>query len=362
MRYAPLAIALCVACSSDPAATPSPDAATDATSDASAVDAPSVKCPAALGAPRARTAMPAYGALDDTLRMNHIQLEATHNSYHLRPANDLGIGDWQYTHAPLDVQLGEQGVRGVELDLHWNALCERFEVYHLGTIDSGSTCHLFTDCLDTIRRWSDAHPSHHPLFVHIEPKDTFAAADNEPRMLSMEREILSVFSRELIVTPDEVRGDMSSLPDAIRTRGWPTLRASRGRVLFYIDRTDALRDAYTHGGRDLNGRLAFIDSAMTDPFAGVLVINGVDHPTEIMAAVRANFIVRVMTWTAPTPVDSVAPSIALSTGAQIISTDFPAMAPGVAQWVEIPGGTPSRCDSLIAPTGCTSEAIENLPH
>lgn len=360
MRRTLTAFALCVACASTPQ--PSPDAAADAATDM-AVDEPffeeaAVLCPAPLGTPRARTMQPTPGPLDDALRMNHIQMKATHNSYHLRPT--LQIPAWDYSHAPLDVQLQDQGVRSVELDLHWNAFCERFEVYHLGTIDDLTTCRAFTQCLDTIRTWSDAHPSHHPLFIHLEPKDNYAASALEARFAAMEREILSVFPRELIVTPDEVRGTSATVADAVRARGWPTLRASRGRVLFYIDRSDAFRTAYTHGGRDLEGRLAFVDSAMTDPFGAILVINNATRVDDIGAAVRANFIVRVFSW-GPNDTDPArAPERVLATGAQIMSTDVPAMAPGVTTWVDVPGGTPSRCNPLNAPMGCTSAAVESL--
>ena len=55
--------------------------------------------------------------LDDVLRLNHLQAKSTHNSYHIE-GEESGIPDWAYTHAPLDVQLGEQGVRHFELDLY----------------------------------------------------------------------------------------------------------------------------------------------------------------------------------------------------------------------------------------------------
>ena len=132
-------------------------------------------------------------------------------------------------------------------------------------------------------------------------------------------------------------------------------------MLFYLDRTDTLRTHYTHGGRDLRGRLAFVDSALTDPFAGVLVLNNPSRLAEIQAAVRAGFLVRVFTWSASDTTPEYAPENALATGAQIVSTDFPAMAPGVTRFVEIPGGNPSRCNPLTAPAGCTAAAIESLP-
>ena len=42
-----------------------------------------------------------------------------------------------------------------------------------------------------------------------------------------------------------------------------------------------------------------------------------------------------------------------------ISTDFPAKVEEYDYWVEIPDGTPSRCNPLSAPNYCTPEAIEN---
>lgn len=315
-------------------------------------------CPGPLGTPAARTAMPTRGPMDDVLRVNHIQAKGTHNSFHLRP---MILGpDWDYEHAPLDQQLDQQGVRAVELDIRWDTRCERFRVFHLPIIDPRSTCDLFTDCLSVVRRWSDAHPSHHPLVLQIEPRDTWDAATTEQRMTAMEAEILSVFPRPLVITPDEVRGDMTSLPMAIEARGWPTLGATRGRVLFAIDRTDMLRDVYTHGGRDLNGRLSFIDSNLGDPFAGVMILNDPNDPAVPMA-VRRNYLTRVFSWTAGDEMlDPAVTAAGLASGAHVISTDFPVMARG-GPGVSIPGGTPSRCNPLTAPSGCTSEAIENLP-
>lgn len=316
-------------------------------------------CPAALGAPTPRTVGPTRGPMDDALRINHLQAKGTHNSYHLRPA--IVGPDWDYSQAPLDEQLESQGVRALELDIRWDSRCGRFRVFHLPILDPRSTCDLFTDCLGVVRRWSDAHPSHHPLMIQIEPKDAWDAATTEQRMTAMEAEILSVYPRDLVITPDEVRGVAASLPEAIRTRGWPTLGASRGRVLFFIDRTDSLRDVYTHGGRDLMGRLAFIDSAVGDPFAGVMVLNN-PNGANVPEAVRAGYLVRVFSWTAGDAVLHPAVTAAgLASGAHIISTDFPAMARGGVEGVRIPGGTPSRCNPLVAPMGCTSAAIESLP-
>src|SRR5689334_359614 len=77
--------------------------------------------------------------LDDSLRLNHIQSEATHNSYHVQtPGNNVSV--WAYTHQKLEDQLEKQGVRGFELDIHFNVEQNAFEVYHLDELDGGTTC------------------------------------------------------------------------------------------------------------------------------------------------------------------------------------------------------------------------------
>lgn len=360
---------VCFGCNEATPASPGDAAVTDAavvdaadvatTADVVEVRDSGPPCPGPLGTAVARTGTPARGPMDDVLRMNHIQAKGTHNSFHLRP---MIIGpDWDYEHAPLDVQLESQGVRAIELDIQWDERCGRFRVLHLPILDARTTCDLFTDCLSVVRRWSDAHTAHHPLFIQIEPRNAWDAPTTELRMTAMEAEILSVFPRELVVTPDEVRGTALTLPAAIETRGWPTLGATRGRAIFFIDNTGPIRNVYTHGGRDLNGRLAFIDSEVGDPFAGVMVLNN-PRGADVPAAVRAGYLVRVFSWTAGDEVlDPAVTAAGLASGAHIISTDFPVTARGGVDGVRIPGGTPSRCNPLVAPSGCTPEAIESLP-
>src|SRR5262245_49967547 len=57
--------------------------------------------------------------MDDVLRLNHLQAKGTHNSYHIAPGSDL-IPQLEYTHAPLEAQLSNQGVRQIELDVRYD--------------------------------------------------------------------------------------------------------------------------------------------------------------------------------------------------------------------------------------------------
>lgn len=288
--------------------------------------------------------------MDDVLRMNHVQVKATHNSYHVETPGST-VAEWHYTHAPLDVQLDSQGVRGLELDTRYVADADRFEVLHIPALDEQTTCRAFTECLGIIKGWSDTHSGHAPIFVQLEPKDA-PPEDAEAYFEQLEREILSVWPRERIVAPDDVQRDAPTLREAVTTRGWPTLGETRGTILFYVDNLDVFRQPYTRGGSSLEGRLLFVNSAESDPLAAVVIVNDPTDRTRIDAATRSGLIVRTRADEAGTQEQRAA---ALATGAHLLSSDAPLA-------FELTGGTPARCNPISAPAGCTSGAIEDAAH
>jgi hypothetical protein len=301
-------------------------------------------------------------SLDDVLRLNHLQAEGTHNSYHLRPVPDT-IPDWDVDMAPLEVQLDEQGVRKVELDLHWDRDLQRYRVFHVPLLDEETTCSLFLDCLVALRRWSDAHPGHHPIFVMIEPKDSVAGPLILERMSAMEAEIRAVFPEELLVTPDLVRGGAASLEEAVTTTGWPTLGEVRGRTMFFLNCAREWCVSYADVGAGLEGRLIFADSQPGDRWSAVRIMN--TPGPDVRAAVEAGYFVRTRAMGIVSALSSDAATleadlaIALDTGAHVISGDVPAPRSDVPVFMEMPGGTPSRCNPVTAPAECTSSAIED---
>lgn len=295
---------------------------------------------------------------DEKLRLNHIQLKATHNSY--RPGRlDHAVVDWRYDHAPILVQLEEQGVRGLEFDLIHDPFLERYRVEHIPEADDETHCPFLTDCLEAVRDFSERHPGHHPIFIQIEPRGAFDD-DTEARIARFESEVLSVFDRAHLITPDDVRGEALSLREAVRERGWPTLGETRGKIFIYLDSSREISLAYAGPDGRLEGRVAFPDSRMDDPFAGFMVINAVGDG-RAREAVEAGFLVRVraehLRELFNEGVDRA--EAALETGAQVISTDFPVKREELDYFFDIPGGTPSRCSPVTAPEDCKSEWIED---
>ena len=307
--------------------------------------------------------------LDDVLRVNHLQMKGTHNSYHLRPEKPA-VPDWDYEHVTLTRQLEEQGVRQFELDVHWKAEERRFEVYHLTGLDDRTTCLAFKDCLQELLAWSNAHPGHHPLFVFVEPKDDLP--DQPPDIIyghydDLDAEVLAVWPRERIITPDDIKGTRSTLAEAIRTDGWPTLGESRGKIVFTFLDTDREPGQhhyeYTHGNKDLNGRVMFVVSKIDDPYAAVLSLQDPVRDDEATRqAVAQNFLVRTMSDDSiearqqgkRTELDA-----ALAGAAHMISTDYPVDGIIPGYFLDLAGGTPSRCKPVSAPAVCTSDALES---
>ena len=173
--------------------------------------------------------------MDATLRMNQLQMLATHNSYHVR-LEPSPIPDWDYYFEPLATQLGSEGIRGLELDVHYvddGTTPPHYEVFHVGGLDAGTTCQLFDDCLAEIRKFSDAHPGHHPLFVQIELKEPTAASVTLDMLDLLDDQIRAVFSDSILVTPDQVRGRIrrsarrSRRMDGRRSRSPAVARCSR---------------------------------------------------------------------------------------------------------------------------------------
>lgn len=304
---------------------------------------------------------------DDVLRLNHVQAKGTHNSYHLEPVNPLDDSH-RYSHANLDAQLSLHGVRQFELDLHYREN-EGFEVFHLPILDELSTCRRFVECLALVKSWSDAHHWHMPILIWLEPKDDADILDETllgflDRYDELEAEILSVFPRPRILTPDDVRGDYDDLPSALAAEGWPTLGALRGRVIFSLLDGGEHRDSYTAAAPNLADRLMFVGaSSPTDPFAAMFKVNDARGEADrVRELVAAGFIVTSNVDGASGDATDNADKLAASLAAGIHygSSDYPAPVDGYAYWFDLPDGAPARCNPIYPADACAAVDIEKL--
>lgn len=316
----------------------------------------------ALSSPEVVTdiAPPDY-PMDDLLRVNQIQVKGTHNSYHLKNGPTT-IPQWDYEFAPLDVQLDKQGVRQLELDVHYTPGKPEatWEVLHVPFVDPKSTCPDLAVCQSIVKTWSDSHPGHHLLFILIEPKDAVDLNKIAGHYDELDAAILAVWPKSRVLRPDDVRGSHKTLRQALESDGWPTLGQTRNKAMFVMLDSGKHRTNYLKGHPNLEDRVLFMRDGQGEPWSAVIETSDVD---KVKAAVQAGYLVRCKADDPNASDDkNVERSKALlAAGAQLISSDLPVPKAGKSYQFDIPGGTPSGCNPLNAPSGCTSAAVEALP-
>jgi Phosphoinositide phospholipase C, Ca2+-dependent len=312
------------------------------------------------------------------LRLNDVQIVGTHNSYHIEPSPqalarimsiDPELVNLAYTHPPLGEQLQNERIRQVELDVFadpagnlWRPIgTPGFKVFHMEQVDMSSSCEVFVQCLHNIEDWSLHHRRHLPVFVLIQPNDEIVlpeppnpVAITTPVLDALDAEIRSVIPAHQMITPDEVRGTYPSLEAAVLAGHWPTLQASRGKLVFL-----ALGDyhaQYIAGHPNLEGRTMFMASSPGQPDAAFINIDdprGANQAT-IQSLVRKGYLVRTRaddSVTTPLSDDTTQRDAAFASGAQIVSTDYPYPWSayrwnGSAYFAQLPGGGIGRCDPI----------------
>lgn len=294
--------------------------------------------------------------LDDVLRLDHLQGIGTHNSYHVETTP---LTEWSYTHAPLDRQLDEQGVRQFELDVYWDPARGEHRVFHVPFLDEGTTCDTLTACAATLWGWSVEHPGHHPLMILVETKSPWDETDGFT-LDALDAEVRAGFPVDGLITPTLVQGDHPDLRTALEVEGWPTLGELRGRALFVLHDGGARREAYV---AELGSRAMFPDAQGDTalPYAAVHTMNDPWNP-DIPRVVGLGHLVRTRadsdTHEARSG-DTARRDQALRSGAHFVSTDFPVPAPWTGYVVEVPDGRPSGCNPWSAPPECTARDIED---
>jgi hypothetical protein len=345
-------------------------------------------------------------------RLNQIQVIGTHNSYHIAPAPAVqgliaAVARRQaegldYTHRPLSEQFSRLGIRQIELDVFADPKGGLFaepssrrtlrkqgkdpgpepdlqgqlrkpglKVLHVQDVDFRSTAPTFVDALRQVRAWSRSNRRHVPILVLVELKDeaifglpTQPVKFGSAEIDQVDAEILSVFDRAEILTPDRVRGRFATLPEAIRTRGWPALEESRGLVLFALDNEGPVRDRYLDGHPALQNRVMFASVAPAHPAAAWFKINDpIKDFDRIQQLVRQGFLVRTRADADTRQAranDVTQRDRALASGAQFVSTDYPEPDRRFSDYcVRLPDGVVARSNPVSGDPGWGRTDLEN---
>jgi Phosphoinositide phospholipase C, Ca2+-dependent len=352
---------------------------------------------------------------NEQLHLNEIQVIASHNSYRLRTSDtvllaldtlyaqglltggDLDPKALDYTHVDFNAQFSNFGVRGVEIDIYndpqGGAYATRkintflglpdtvknvpelntpgFKVLHIKDVDYNTHYYTFKQSLEALKKWSDTHPAHLPLFVNVETKKdgpadnaTLAALGFVPALPfdaaacnALDAEVKAVFGESLdkILTPDKIRGGLSTLNEVVKQKKWPTLGSARGKIVFIIEGN--AETPYMTGHPSLQGRAMFVYATAGTPEAAFVIQNGaITDKNLIEQRVREGYIVRTRadsgTEQARTG-DYSTMNAAFSSGAQIVSSDYYRPDPrGMPNWtnyaVKFPDASVARKNPINA--------------
>lgn len=318
-------------------------------------------------------------AQDTNLRLNDIRVLASHNSYKKLPHPKVirflsrfkkRLGEennpiqLDYGHVPIEMQLSEYNIRGLELDVYYDpqgSLYRKrkinrfllgqkvkvrdekmkqpgFKVLHIPDIDFETNYLTFKDALNSIKRWSINNPNHSPIFINIEAKGTSAADESSflrmigfkrsIRMdslafLALNKEIMSIFSENEVYKPIQLKSKYNCIKDRIFAEGWPLLSDCMGKIIFILQGNN--EDIYK---RMLMSNQTLCMFAYDEPgnpnTAFVLRNNPKNHEEEIQLLTN-NYIVRTRSDAATIEArnnDYSCYNAALKSNAQIISTDY----------------------------------------
>jgi len=314
----------------------------------------------------------------DQFKINQVQTIGSHNSYHQRAnkfvlqflkglrgllPKSLNPNELDYAHEPLEIQLDSFHLRSFEIDIYAdpnggqfyfrkknNLLGKQkasgiadlkqpgFKVMHIPDIDYNSNNITFKSALTDLKKWSDAHPTHLPIYILIECKEESIAEILKKLHFTkvihfsadivddIDKEIKSVFgdSLQALITPDKVRGNYATLRDAVLAGNFPTIRDARGKFIFIMMENGS--ENYLQNHPSLQGRAMFTFSSPDKPeCAFIKYDDALVQETIITDAVKKGFIIRTR---ADSPNhqnrtgDYAQQQAAFRSGAQIISSDY----------------------------------------
>ena len=358
--------------------------------------------------------LPSYNEQDEKLRMNQIQIIASHNSYRLMTTDTVysflmsiqslipqqyNPVELDYYHLPIETQMSDYKIRGLEIDLYndptGNAFSARridpfvglpinsgipelsqpgMKVLHIKDVDYNTQFYTFKQSLQAIKLWSEGHPNHLPLFINIETKSDAPGDDSTLNSLgflpaplwdaaaaeAMEQEVIDVFGQNSsrLFKPCDLQGNYSSLEEATLKNNWPLLKDCRGKIAFIIE--GVALPYYINGHPSLQGRNMFVYASPGQAEAAFVLLNDARNDSaQIKNLVNAGYIVRTRCDAGTIEArngDYSGRDAAFESGAQILSTDYykPDDRAGNGTWtnyqVRFPNFTTARKNPVNAKT------------
>jgi hypothetical protein len=297
------------------------------------------------------------GGSQPALRLDQIQVAGTHNSYHQAPAFAIDASH-KYTHRPLHEQLAG-GVRTFELDLHMGTDGE-VHVYHIAVLDDGTSCERLEDCLRDIDSFRATKPSHVPIFVWFEIKDSTGGAAFSSLDI-VEQTIHRVFPRDSLLTPDDLAAGYASPRERLAAEGWPRLSEVRGKLVFILLNTeDDHAKKYTSNYTTLASKLMFASATRAQYDLPWAAITKQFPDAEMMdAALSRRLLVACNTCSVDKSDAECAQKrdTAIAFGVHMLKDDLPFPVAGRSYSLALKAGSPG-CNVVTAAPDCDPSTLE----
>lgn len=284
-------------------------------------------------------------ACRDGIKFNEVSFIGTHNSYQkacvparqklFEDASTVTFGLVKAEKATFQSDyLTDQfnlGIRSIELDVETVVEDGKisFVCSHAPVLDMPTHCYNFKLALKEIKLWSDANPGHLPITVIIEPKKVFIPnknmhyfdCDYANELGEQAREIFG----ETLITPSDMMGNHASLKEMREANDWMTLNQTRGHVMILLHDT-TITENYIKQDPTIKSQVMFpmlrYDGRDRDCASFLLINKAKDIQSQSAEVLSKNLIVRTRSDNYGSYKQSES-EIALNSGAQIVSTDYP---------------------------------------
>lgn len=284
--------------------------------------------------------------LDAGIKFNELSFIATHNSYQKQSVpsykklyqnlSDLTFGLVKGNKGDFESQTLTQqfncGIRSIEMDIEAvvkdNTIT--FTCLHMPSIDMTTTCYDFALALKEICMWSDNNPGHLPITVIVETKQVLLPLENMKSFnIEYAKELDNLLRTSLgdkLFTPADMLRDYNSFGEMRAADDWCRADEMLGKVLILLHDCDTTED-YIDTDPSVRTQAMFPmlrEDDIDRDCASFLLMN---NPKDILKSKglildELNFVVRTRADEF-TQVTEKRRENAISSGAQIVSTDYP---------------------------------------
>lgn len=187
-----------------------------------------------------------FDLTSNDLRLNEVQVLATHNSFKRSPnmlmnkplyilSKRTQNGFYEY---PSITGQFDKGIRGVEIDI--TSYDGKFVVIHNPITDWRTNGIDFALALEEIKIWSDLNSGHFPINIMLQIRNSWSpynhkyGAFKSEDMLRLDNLLEEIFGADGIIKPNDIIGENDTLRLAVENDGWPLISDCYGKFYFSL--------------------------------------------------------------------------------------------------------------------------------